>query len=280
VPARDLDADTRRDVARMIALWTSLLARFGDGGPYLFGKAPTIADAFFSSWGGDAPESINGCDSDVEACQQDNEWRTNLLQQDYTFFVPAPPKPAADPIAGEPLMVWASEDHCGDVPSNPGDPFGDDLFQVGEADSLTDPTMVDVGSPTCGTIPESVVLTTDANGTPGIEVTVQATQASYPSNGYIAFAKRYKVGWDFVPSDAGRTRTYQVHFDKVRVWRSGDTGDAEWARGSASTSNGSSPSPAAARTAPPSTRTARSTTTTWIAREATATATTTRSATR
>ena len=62
-------------------------------------------------------------------------------------------------------------------------------------------------------------------------MTVSATQASYPSNGYIAFAKRYRVGWDFVPNEAGRTRTYQVHFDKVRVWRSGDSGDGEWALG-------------------------------------------------
>jgi hypothetical protein len=189
----------------------------------------TIADAFFSSWGGDAPESINGCDSDVEDCQQENEWRTSLLQQEYTFFVPAPPRPAADPIAGEAQLVWESTDHCGEVPSNPGDPLGDDIFQVGEADSLTDPTMVDVGSPTCGTIPDQVVEATDANGTPGIQVTVQATQASYPGNNYIAFAKRYKVGWDFVPADASRARTFQVHFETVRVWRSGDDGDGEWA---------------------------------------------------
>jgi hypothetical protein len=193
----------------------------------------TIADAFFSSWGGDAPESINGCDGDDAPCTQDNEWFMPLLNQDYTFFVPAPPKPTNDPVTGAPTLVWESEDHCGEVPSNPGDPFGDDILQVGEADSLTDPTAVDIGAPTCGTIPDAVIQTTDANGTPGIQVTVKAQSSgvSYPANMYIAFAKRYKVSWDFVPAEATRARTYQVHFDHVRVWRSGDDGDAEWAWG-------------------------------------------------
>ena len=193
----------------------------------------TIADAFFSSWGGDAPESINGCDGEDAPCTQDNEWFMPLLNQDYTFFIPAPPKPPVDPIAGAPLLVWESEDHCSEVPSNPGDPFGDDILQVGEADSLTDPTAVDIGAPTCGTIPDAVIQTTDGNGTPGIQVTVKAKSSGvgYPSNLYIAFAKRYKVSWDYVPPEATRARTYEVHFSQVKVWRSGDDGDAEWAWG-------------------------------------------------
>ena len=36
------------EVARVEALWTSLRARFGGQGPYLFGSAPTIADAFYT----------------------------------------------------------------------------------------------------------------------------------------------------------------------------------------------------------------------------------------
>jgi len=156
---------------------------------------------------------------------------TRILNQDYTFFVPAPPRPPDDPDAGAATMVWTSEDHCSEVPSNPGDPFGDDIFQVGEADGLTDPTATDIGSPTCGTIVDQVLEATDANGTPGIEVTVLASQASYPGNGYIAFAKRYVVAWDFVPAANERVRKYAVHFDHVRVWRSGDSGDGEWAMG-------------------------------------------------
>lgn len=40
--------DAKRDVERVTALWTQLRARFGAGGPYLFGARPTIADAFFT----------------------------------------------------------------------------------------------------------------------------------------------------------------------------------------------------------------------------------------
>jgi len=191
----------------------------------------TVADAFFSSWGGDVPESLNGCDSDDDDCTQDNEWRQNILMQDYTFFVPAPPKPLADPVAGEPTMIWESEDHCSEVPSSPGNPPGDDIDEAGEADVVSDPTATDltVGAPAC-TIPDSVTTATDANGAPGIEVTVLAHSSgvTFDANDYVAFAHRYKVGWDYIPSDADGVHTYNVHFDKVRVWRSGDDGDAEW----------------------------------------------------
>jgi glutathione S-transferase len=40
--------DVLREIARMEALFTNLRGRFGQGGPYLFGAAPTIADAFFT----------------------------------------------------------------------------------------------------------------------------------------------------------------------------------------------------------------------------------------
>ncbi len=46
--ARELDEDTLRDIARTEAIWTSLRARFGGDGPYLFGSKPTITDAFFT----------------------------------------------------------------------------------------------------------------------------------------------------------------------------------------------------------------------------------------
>jgi glutathione S-transferase len=45
---RSYDDDVRREIARMDALWSSLLERFSGSGPYLFGDAPTIADAFFT----------------------------------------------------------------------------------------------------------------------------------------------------------------------------------------------------------------------------------------
>lgn len=45
---RVLDEATQRDVARVEALWRALRTRFGASGDFLFGKTPTIADAFFT----------------------------------------------------------------------------------------------------------------------------------------------------------------------------------------------------------------------------------------
>ena len=45
---RTFDEDVRREIARIESLWTGLRARFGNGGPYLFGAAPGIADAFYT----------------------------------------------------------------------------------------------------------------------------------------------------------------------------------------------------------------------------------------
>lgn len=44
---RALSDAVAREVARVDELWSSLRARFGGGGPYLFGPEPTIADAFY-----------------------------------------------------------------------------------------------------------------------------------------------------------------------------------------------------------------------------------------
>jgi glutathione S-transferase len=48
VPSRTSSDDVRHEIARIEALWNELRARFGDGGPYLFGSHPTIADAFYA----------------------------------------------------------------------------------------------------------------------------------------------------------------------------------------------------------------------------------------
>lgn len=45
---RRFDEAVLRDMARIEALWSALRGRFGAGGPYLFGAAPTIADAFYT----------------------------------------------------------------------------------------------------------------------------------------------------------------------------------------------------------------------------------------
>ena len=48
VPPRAADEEVKRELARVEALWCHLRARFGQGGPYLFGARPTIADAFYA----------------------------------------------------------------------------------------------------------------------------------------------------------------------------------------------------------------------------------------
>lgn len=42
------EGDVKRDVDRIVALWTELRARWGAGGSYLFGTMPSIADAFYT----------------------------------------------------------------------------------------------------------------------------------------------------------------------------------------------------------------------------------------
>ncbi len=45
---RTPEGDVKRDVERIVALWTELRSRWGGAGPYLFGTRPSIADAFFT----------------------------------------------------------------------------------------------------------------------------------------------------------------------------------------------------------------------------------------
>jgi glutathione S-transferase len=45
---RPTNADVLAEIARIEQIWTTLRARFGAGGPYLFGAKPCIADAFFT----------------------------------------------------------------------------------------------------------------------------------------------------------------------------------------------------------------------------------------
>ena len=47
-PARHAAKEVHLDIARIESLWGELRARYGRGGPYLFGARPTIADAFYT----------------------------------------------------------------------------------------------------------------------------------------------------------------------------------------------------------------------------------------
>ena len=205
----------------------------------------TVADAFFSTWGGQTMESLNGCDDQtvVNSGTVDApctlpfgaKWFQPVLNQDYTFFVPAPPRPSADAV-----LIYGSEDRCSEVPANPANPSEDhpgpgfpvermfgDIEDVGPADDSS----ANIGAATCGTIPDAIVLATE-NGQPGIRVTVRARTggATYPANHYLAFAKRYKVAWDFVPAAAQQVHSYRVDLNHVRVYDDADPcgEDGEW----------------------------------------------------
>jgi hypothetical protein len=195
-------------------------ARFGE-----LGALPaTVADVFFSSFGGDAVEELNGYSSDemnVTGPQTDH-WRQMLLQQDYSFFVPAPPRPP-----GRMRMFWRREDRCGQVPRSPGNPPGGDIDGLFEAGDLGgDPEAESLGPPAC-TIPD-VVQRAVLSGRPGILVTVlaQSSGVQYPPSEYISYAKRYKVAWRSV--QAGRT--YRIDFESLRVYDDHEPcfDDGEW----------------------------------------------------
>jgi glutathione S-transferase len=47
-PPRHARGDVTLEIARIESLWGDLRARYGGGGPFLFGARPTIADAFFT----------------------------------------------------------------------------------------------------------------------------------------------------------------------------------------------------------------------------------------
>jgi hypothetical protein len=231
----------------------------------------TVADAYFSSYGGNAVESLNGCDTpDLDAkCYDQNdrselnggtdsnswEWAQPVLDNDYSFFVPAPPIPAGAP--GDVEMVWGREDRCSEVPPDPTFPNkydhkeavdgveGDDVFTIYEDDR-------GIGSATCNPAndgQEPWTVETDRAGTavwnesgqPGIRFTVRARTGrdgiddtaddpTYPNSDYISFAYRVKVAWDHVPADADRARTYRVDFDDLRVYEDAEIcgNDGEW----------------------------------------------------
>ncbi len=106
----------------------------------------TVADVYFSSFGGNVVESINGCDEDDDAvpCYGPEfdgdivrpelngdqstihswEWHQPILDQDYEFVVPAPPLPPG--AAADTRMIFEVEDRCSDVPKNPTIPNKDD----------------------------------------------------------------------------------------------------------------------------------------------------------
>jgi hypothetical protein len=221
----------------------------------------TVADAFFSSFGGNVSPNLNGCkdngiftlaalapafdapcSSPSTAISGSEDWMQPLLNQDYSFFVPAPPKPSPDLTADD--LVYATQDHPCDAMASPGNPDGDDVDRLVEANDGG----ANIGAPRC--IPDGavdIVAATEA-GRDGFRVTVKAktcqtanpadplpsgcgASIQYPPNGYVVFAKTFKVAWDFVPPEIKRVRDYRVTFKTLNVFNNGDVmcvEDGEW----------------------------------------------------
>jgi glutathione S-transferase len=83
--------DTRRDLARIFALWAGARAAHGAGGPFLFG-ARSIADAFYApvaarlrTYGVAAPEVIGAYCQTLYADSAYGEWEADALKEVWDF---------------------------------------------------------------------------------------------------------------------------------------------------------------------------------------------------
>ena len=219
----------------------------------------TVADAFFSSYGGNVMESLNGCDDnddpiDAPCLVSDRfhdsdeldtwEWGNDVLNQDYTFTVPAPPTPVNAPMDVE--LVYEIENQCSTVPPNPTFPNQGMLeFENDPEGPYSDDR--GIGAVTCNPGDPIVVIIDQAGsaswndtGRPAIRVTIRADTGPdgidgnaddpvYPTNDYLAFAYRVKLAWNWVPSNAADFRTANVHLDTLNVFHNGEDGtDGEW----------------------------------------------------
>jgi hypothetical protein len=219
----------------------------------------TVADAFFSSYGGNVMEALNGCDDNADPidapCWVSSrfhnsdeldtfEWGNDVLNQDYTFAVPAPPLPLGAPADVE--LVYDIENRCGEVPPNPTFPnkglleFEDDPEGPYSDDREIGAVTCNPGNPIHVTLDRAGTAFWNDTGRPAIRVAIRASTGAdgapgtpddtvYPPNDYLAFAYRIKVAWNWVPPNAGDFRTANVHLDTLNVFQNGEDGtDGEW----------------------------------------------------
>lgn len=225
----------------------------------------TVADAYFTSFGGNAVESVNGCDDDdpfMDCFDYDLrpelsgnedidswEWSNPILDNDYTFVVPAPPKPAGAP--SDVQMIYDFEDRCAEVPPDPTIPNKHDHQEALDEVEGLGPTQYSsdrpIGNATCNPTPagqfpftyevdraeEAPFQPWNTTGRPAVRFTIRAKTGhdgidgnaddpTYPSNDYISFAYRVKVAWDYAPPAAERARNFRVDFDTLHVYNDGD----------------------------------------------------------
>jgi hypothetical protein len=237
----------------------------------------SVADAYWTTYGGNVIEALNGCDNFSDAsltCYDYDErpelsgnedidsweWHSPILDDDYTFVVPAPQKPAG--AFDDVVMVADVEERCEAIPPNPTIPNRDTHPEAvdDEVEGLEPHSIYaddrPIGAATCNPKPAGaspLVLVEDHLGTaswndtgrPAVQVTLRAQTGAdgidgnaddptYPANDYLSFAYRVKVGWDHAPAAPTRPRVYRVELDDMRVYDDGepcvDPGDedGEW----------------------------------------------------
>jgi glutathione S-transferase len=91
-PGKGLTPESRRDIARVVALWTQCRERFGGAGSFLFGRF-SVADAFFApvvmrfrTYGVQLPAAAQAYCEAVQALAAVREWIEGALRE--TDIVP------------------------------------------------------------------------------------------------------------------------------------------------------------------------------------------------
>ena len=225
----------------------------------------TVADVYFSTFGGMSVASVNGCaDNEDLPCYDYSlrpelsgnedidswQWHNPILDNDYTFVVPAPPQPIGS--TPDTQMIWEVEERCSEVPPDPTIPNKHDHPEAAEEVEGIGPFTYyasdrPIGAAACNPEPtgeKPYVIEVDRSesapfalwnttGRPAIRVTLRAQTGhdgidgtaddpTYPSNDYLSFAYRVKVAWDYAPSPDFRARSYRVDFDTLTVYNDGD----------------------------------------------------------
>jgi glutathione S-transferase len=92
-PGKGLNADSKRDIERVVAIWSSCRSSFGAGGPLLFGRF-SIADAFyapvvmrFETYGVALPAAAQAYAQAVQGLEAVRAWTEAALRE--TEFVAA-----------------------------------------------------------------------------------------------------------------------------------------------------------------------------------------------
>jgi glutathione S-transferase len=91
-PGKGMNDGTRRDIDRILAIWTACRDKFGKGGAMLFGRF-SVADAYFApvvmrfrAYAVELPPVARGYSDAVQALKSVREWMDGARKE--TEFVP------------------------------------------------------------------------------------------------------------------------------------------------------------------------------------------------